>query len=139
MLANIGAPAVPFFALVLTGAPAALTTLAFAGLFGFLAIQWVQLKKSAWWTALLLHIFVGITGAVSLATGDIGAVYAKMNTPQEQVQAMQLDTLTRNPMLWIFAAAVWLAYLAILLRVRRYFDAPDPRTRAGDEMLAATT
>jgi hypothetical protein len=133
MLTSVGAPAVPFFGVVLTGAAAALTTLALAGLFGWLAVQWVLMRRSAWWTTVLLHVIAGIIAVASLARGDISAVYAKMNfAPPQQLAAMQLDRLSHNPLLWAFVVVVWCAYLAILLRVRRYFDEPLPRTRAAD-------
>jgi hypothetical protein len=136
-LTNVGDPVVPFFGMVLTGASAALTMLTLAGLFGFLTVQWVVLKKSAWWTTLLLHVIGGIVAVITLARGDIGAVYAQMNMPREQIQAMQLDTLNRNPALWLVVIVVWAAYLGVLLYTRRYFDTPVPRTRATDVARAA--
>jgi hypothetical protein len=137
MLTSVGAPAVPFFGVVLTGASAALTTLALAGLFGWLAVQWVVMKRSAWWTTVLLHVIAGLIAMVSLVRGDLSTVYAKMGVAPQQLQAMQFDTLGRDPLLWLFVLGVWAAYLAILLRVRRYFDQPLPRTRAADATRAA--
>jgi len=137
LLANVSSPAVPFFGIALTGASAALTMLALAGLFGLLTVQWIALKKSAWWTTLLLHIVGGIAALVTLATGDIGRVYATMDVPQEQIDALRLGALGHSPLLWIVVLCVWAAYLAALLRTRRYFEAPVPRTRASDVAVAA--
>jgi len=136
-LANVGAPVVPFFGMALTGASAALTMLVLSGLFGFLTVQWIVLRKSAWWTALLLHVIGGIVAMVTLATGDVGEVYAKLNMPREQIQAMQLDTLGRSPALWAIVILVWAAYLGVLLYTRRYFDTPAPRTRVTDATRVA--
>jgi len=136
-LANVGAPVVPFFGMALTGASAALTMLTLSGLFGFLAVQWIALRKSAWWTTLLLHVIGGIVAMATLATGDVGAVYAQMNVPREQIQAMRLDTLGHSPALWSILLLVWAAYLGVLLYTRRYFDTPAPRTRVTDATRAA--
>jgi len=137
MLANVGAPVVPFFGMALTGASAALTMLTLSGLFGFLTVQWIVLRKSAWWTTLLVHVIGGIVAVVTLARGDVGAVYAQMNVPREQIQAMQLDTLGRSPALWAIVIVMWAAYLGVLLYTRRYFDTPAPRTRVTDATQAA--
>jgi len=136
-LANVGAPVVPFFGMALTGASAALTMLTLSGLFGFLTVQWIVLRKSAWWTTLLLHVIGGIVAIVTLATGDVGEVYAKLNMPREQIQAMQLETLGRSPALWAIVILVWAAYLGVLLYTRRYFDTPAPRTRVTDATRVA--
>ncbi len=137
LLANVSSPAVPFFGIALTGASAALTMLALAGLFGFLTVQWIALKKSAWWTTLLLHIAGGVAALVTLATGDIGSAYARLDVPQEQIDALRLDTLGHSPLLWMVVLCVWTAYLVALLRTRSYFEAPVPRTRASDVAVAA--
>lgn len=136
-LANVGAPVVPFFGMALTGAGAALTMLTMSGLFGFLTVQWIVMRKSAWWTTLLLHIIGGLVAMITLASGDVGEVYAKMNVSREQIQAMQLDTLGRSPALWLVMLLVWAAYLVVLLRTRQYFDTPLPRTRATDTARVA--
>ncbi len=136
-LANVGAPVVPFFGMALSGASAALTMLTMSGLFGFLAVQWIVLRKSAWWTTLLLHVIGGIVAMVTLARGDVGSVYAQMNMPREQIQAMRLDELGRSPALWAIVIVVWAAYLAALLYTRRYFDTPVPRTRVTDATRVA--
>ena len=136
-LANVGAPVVPFFGMALTGASAALTMLVLSGLFGFLTVQWIVLRKSAWWTTLLLHVIGGIVAMVTLATGDVGEVYAKLNMPREQNEAMQLETLGRSPALWAIVILVWAAYLGVLLYTRRYFDTPAPRTRVTDATRVA--
>jgi len=135
-LANVGAPVVPFFGMALTGASAALTMLTLSGLFGFLTVQWIALKKSAWWTTMLLHVIAGIVAMITLTRGDIGEVYAKMNVPREQIQALQLDTLGRSPALWLVLIVVWAAYLGALFYTQRYFDTPAPRTRASDAARA---
>lgn len=136
-LANVGAPVVPFFGMALTGASAALSMLIMSGLFGFLTVQWIVMRKSAWWTTLLLHVIGGLVAVITLASGDVGEVYAKMNVPREQIQAMQLDTLGRSPALWAVMLLVWAAYLVVLLRTRHYFDTPLPRTRATDAARVA--
>jgi len=136
-LANVGAPVVPFFGMALTGASAALTMLTMSGLFGFLTVQWIVMRKSAWWTTLMLHIIGALVAMATLVSGDVGEVYAKMNVPREQIQAMQLDTLGRSPALWIVMLLVWTAYLLVLLRTRHYFDTPAPRTRATDAARVA--
>ena len=49
MLINAGRPVYVAFGYILTGAPAALAIVAFAILFGYLAVQVYRLRESAWW------------------------------------------------------------------------------------------
>jgi hypothetical protein len=136
-LISISYGVVPLFGTIFTGAPAVIVLLAFSGLFAFLAVQLYRMKRSAWWTLVLLHVIGGGIGAWTLMGTDFQKLYEQMGLMTQQLRAMRLVELYRDPMLWIFIAVCWVAMLAFLLWTRRFFDAPPPRTRESDARLAA--
>ena len=100
------------FGTTLTGAPAMLAMLAFAGLFGFLAVQLLRLRESAWWTVTLLHVISALAAAVALLRGN--------------------GTMATSPALIVVMVVGFAAGLAFLIWLRRYFVGIAPRTRASD-------
>ncbi|HEU4522017.1 MAG TPA: hypothetical protein VFT12_08445, partial [Thermoanaerobaculia bacterium] len=126
LVANLGNPSFSLFGRRITGAPAALTLFAFAGLSGFLAVQLYRLKESAWWTLILLQI-AGIAFAViSMATTDLAA--ANPELPREVAEVY------RDPWFLAIVAATWISYFAFLLYLRRFFVLNlAPRTRRSDQ------
>lgn len=136
-LISISYGVVPLFGTIFTGAPAVIVLLAIAGLFAFLAVQLYRMKKSAWWTLVLLQVIGGTIGAWTMMRTDFEKLYQQMGLMTQQVRAMHLVELYRDPMMWAFIAVCWMAMLVYLLWVRRWFDAPPPRTRESDARLAA--
>ena len=126
----------PLFGVMLTGAPAVVVLVAVAGLCAFLAVQLYRLKRSAWWTLVLLDVIGAANGAVTLATVDFTKLYEQLGVMTPQIRAMHLTDVHRDPMLWVFMAVCWTALFAYLVWTRRFFDAPPPRTRAGDAVVA---
>jgi hypothetical protein len=111
LLANLGNASAQLPA-ALHGAPAGIAVFAMAVLFAFLALQLYELKQSAWWTTLLLHV-LGAIAAIASLTGDSGV---------------------KSGALWAIMIGAWLAYAAYLIRMRRYFGGVLPRTRAADTL-----
>lgn len=132
LLISLTNPIVPMMGTVLTGGPAAITMLALAGLCAFLTVQLYRLKESAWWTLVLLQVIGGIIGAVTMARMDVNEVYRSAGLLTPQVQAMHLEELYRNPLLWVLMVGAWIAYFAFLLAIRKYFVGRGPRTRRGE-------
>jgi hypothetical protein len=131
LFASIPYATLPVAGFVLTGAPAVITLLVFAGLCGFLSMQLYQLKRSAWWTLMLLQVVSWLLVPFTLLRTDVNALYEKSGLMTPQVRAMHLDTMVREPAIWIATVVSWLAFLGYLLWVRRYFDL-TPRTRVTD-------
>jgi hypothetical protein len=122
----------PLFSMMLTGPPAIIIVVALAGLFAFLTVQLYRLKRSAWWTLVLLQVIGGAAGAWAVTRTDMEKLYEQMGIMTPQIRAMHLVDLYRDPLLWAFMAVCWTATMAYLLWVRRLFDSPPPRTRASD-------
>ena len=126
---------VPLFGVIVTGAPAVIVLLAFAGLCAFLAVQLFRMKRSAWWTSVFFVVFGVVNAVVTFARVDLEKLYEQMGIMTPQLRAMHLVDLYRDPMLWIFIGVSWTAALGYLIWTRRFFDAPPPLTRAGDATI----
>jgi hypothetical protein len=135
MLINLGKPVYVFFGYVMSGAPAALTVIAFAILFAVLTVQIYRLKESAWWVLLLLHVIAGTLAVVALARTNLAEVYRRMGMLTPQVEAMHLEQITRSAALWAMVVAGWIGYLWFLLWLRRYFAA---RVRTSEVVAASS-
>ncbi|HWS70473.1 MAG TPA: hypothetical protein VN605_00085 [Thermoanaerobaculia bacterium] len=132
LLMSLTNPVLPLMGTILTGGPAAIAMLALSGLCAFLMVQLYRLKESAWWTLVLLQLIGGIVAAITMARIDIDEVYRRAGLLTPQVQAMHLEELYRNPILWVLMAAAWLATFAFLLSIRKDFVGSGPRTRRGE-------
>jgi len=125
---------VPLFGVILTGAPATIVLLGFAGLCAYLAVQLYRQKRSAWWTSVFFIIFGIANAAVTFSRVDLEKLYEQMGIMTPQLRAMHLSDLAHDPGLWCVIGVSWLAALAYLIWTRKFFDAPPPRTRAGDTL-----
>ena len=126
LLANLANPILSVLGREISGAPAAVTMFAFAGLSAFLALQLYRLKESAWWTLVLLQV-IGVVYAIVMFARTNPDLLAPVGTPPE------IAGIYRDPLFISIFAATWIAYFAFLLYLRRFFAAPvEPRTRRGD-------
>jgi hypothetical protein len=132
MLATATYGVIPLFGTIVTGAPAVITVVALAGLLGYLSVQLFRMKRSAWWTVVLLHVIGGVAGAFTVLRTDMDKLYAQMGIGTQQFRAMNFGSIYHDPLLWALMAVCWAAMLAYLIWTRRFFDAPPPLTRAGD-------
>jgi len=99
----------------LRAAPAGIVVFAMSVLFAYLALGLYELKQSAWWTTMMLHVLGAVAAIASLSSGSG----------------------VRNVPLWAIMLVAWLAYAAYLIRMRRYFVGVLPRTRAADTRRVA--
>lgn len=122
MVVNLNAKAYFLFGVVLTGAPASIAIVALAILFAVISVQLFRLRESAWWVLVLLHLVAAI-GMVSAFTRgvDVNGFYERTGVMTPQIRAMHLEALTRDPKLWAIIVVGWIAYLAFLIGLRRYF------------------
>jgi hypothetical protein len=132
LLASTAYAAIPIGATIVTGVPAMIICLAFAGLLAFLAMGFYRLKLSAWWSLLLLQLIGLGVGIYTLLNVDFDELYTRMGVMTPELRMTGITELYRDPMLWIPAGAAWLLFLLFLVWLRRYFVAGEPRTRATD-------
>jgi hypothetical protein len=133
LIGMLAHPALPLLNTILTGAPAMIVILGLAALLAVLSVQFFRLRRSAWWTLVLLQIAGGIVSAFTFSRFDVAAYYAALGVPiTPQMQVMHIEQLFRDPLLWAVMAAVWIGYIALLVWMRKFFTGAVPRTRAGD-------
>ena len=127
LIANLASPRFTLIGREVTGATAAITLFALAGLSAVVAVQLYRLKESAWWTLILLQL-IGVAIAVSsLMTNDPG------RTAPAGAEA-EIAAIYRDPLFLAILAATWIAYFAFLVYLRRFFiQRHAPRTRSGDQ------
>jgi hypothetical protein len=138
-LSNAFSATLPLLGTILTGASATIICVALAGLFATLAVQLYRLKKSAWWTLLLLDIAGMVLGALTMARTDFASVFEKSGVMTPQLRAMHLEQMYKSPILWGIGLVSWAGFVAYLFYVRRFFNESGPRTRAADAAPVAPT
>ncbi len=112
----------PFFGVLLTGAPATLFLLIMAVGFGWLAWALYRLNPAAWWGVMVVFVVLSVSSAVTFARIDIIEMYRQMGYPQQQIEQMQKFGFIsgKNFALWTaFCMVPWLGYL---LWIKRFFS-----------------
>lgn len=127
LIANLASPRFTILGREVTGATAAITLFALAGLCAVLAVQLYRLKESAWWTLILLQL-AGVGIAVTTLMRTEPSKLAPAGTPAE------VAAIYRDPLFLAILAATWIAYFAFLVYLRRFFILRHaPRTRLDDQ------
>lgn len=127
LIANLASPRFTILGREVTGATAAITLFALAGLCAVLAVQLYRLKESAWWTLILLQL-VGVGIAITTLMRTEESKLAPAGTPAE------VAAIYRDPLFLAILAATWIAYFAFLVYLRRFFVLRHPpRTRLDDQ------
>lgn len=127
LIANLASPRFTILGRQVTGATAAITLFALAGLSAVLAVQLHRLKESAWWTLILLQL-AGIGIAITTLMRTEPSKLVPAGTPAE------VAAIYRDPLFLAILAATWIAYFAFLVYLRRFFVLRRaPRTRLGDQ------
>lgn len=127
LIANLASPRFTIVGREVTGATAAITLFALAGLCAVLAIQLHRLKESAWWTLILLQL-AGIGIAITTLMRTEPSKLAPAGTPAE------VAAIYRDPLFLAILATTWIAYFAFLVYLRRFFVLRrGPRTRLDDQ------
>jgi len=124
LIVNLNVKSYVLFGFMLTGATASVALVAIALLFAVMAVQLFRLRESAWWMLLLLHLVGAVGLAMTLARGaGVNESYLRNANMTPQIRAMHLETLPQDPKMWAIIAVGWIAYLAFLVWLRRYFVA----------------
>jgi MFS family permease len=111
----------PFFGTFLTGWAGATVSAVVMIVIVYIAWGMYRLKISAWWTALVLYVSFGVSGAVTFAIVPSTEMYEKMGLPEQQLEAMRHMTL---PTGWHQGVMVglWVVFLVgYLFYIRKYF------------------
>ncbi|HKO56004.1 MAG TPA: hypothetical protein VJ276_09005, partial [Thermoanaerobaculia bacterium] len=132
LLASTAYATIPIGATIVTGVPAMIIALAFAGLLAFLAMGFYRLKPSAWWALLLLQVIGGAAGVYTLLNTNFEELYSKMGVMTPELRQMGIAEIYQDPMIWIPAGVSWVLFFLFVLWMRRYFAGAGPRTRAAD-------
>ena len=112
LIANLASPRFTILGREVTGATAAITLFALAGLCAVLAVQLYRLKESAWWTLILLQLAgVGIALTIGRDHLDAGSVAS----PNRETEGMKdgsdaiADWPILNALLNTAAGATWVS------------------------------
>lgn len=118
----IGSP-MPLFGALLTGPPAWIYAFAVAGLAAYLAWGFFRLESWAWLGTLLFMTFNGVSAYLSFRGDGLYRMYEGMNTPPEQLEAMEsMGLMTSLP--WMMLASI-VVMLGFYLWLGRYFSANE--------------
>lgn len=114
------------FAIILTGAPAFILTVALAGVQGWLARGLYRLDLAAWWGTLVFYLLMGISGFVTFYRIPMAALAEKMGmdfTARPGTEQMMSAIQSSMPAL---AMVGNLLLLSLILFVKRYFRTKQP-------------
>jgi hypothetical protein len=122
---------IPLFGTVVLGAAGRVFILVFAGILAYLAVGLYRLKLRAWWFALGLYLFIGISNAVTLLSGDMGDLYTRMGFDSRTAAAAEkLSAAGGFRWLGIISLFPWFIWL---LYIRRFFPRRPDRPEAKSE------
>lgn len=112
---------VPWFGILLSGAPATLILLICAAFGLYLAWATYRLQMAGWWASLGAFALLSASAAATLVRVDLMEVYRSLGYPEEQIaQIRDLGFFTgRIAALW--TGLSFFAFLLYLLWIRKYF------------------
>lgn len=105
---------------ILTGAPAVAVYLAFAALWGYLAVQLARRDRTAWWVAVVAVLGLAAWGVVVLPRTDWNELLRLMGTPMDQPGMPDFAAMYQSPWFLAWMGILWAGMLGYLLFVRRY-------------------
>ena len=113
--------ATPFFGSILSGIAGAGVVLVSSLLLGYVAWGTYRLSVNAWWCAILMIIFWGISNIVTFSRVSLIEFYEKMNFPDQQLAMMKQLDLPQEPLM-ILICGMWIVVaMAYLFYTRRFF------------------
>jgi len=115
-------PVVPVFGVLATGVSGLAAVLLSAGGAAWLARSVYRLERRGWWGTTALFVVIGISACVTFARVPAVDLYREMGYPEEQLERLGGAGIGG----WTLAAcaAVTVASLIYMLRIKRYFDDP---------------
>ncbi len=111
---------IPWFGILLTGAPAAAVLLLLLLVLAYLTRATYRLEPAAWWTAVAGTLVAALSTTITLVRVDPSELYQRMLPPQQAELVLSYggsDPLTMHLVL----AASWISFLWFLLYTRKYF------------------
>jgi hypothetical protein len=126
---GLATPLFPFFGHYLSGGPAMVWLLAFAGLDTYLALAFLRVNPIAWWIAVVAAPIRLLSMAITFGRADLMQAYAKLGWSDAQMRVLSSSPLFRSHVVlwWSLISAV--LFFGYVLWIRRYFrtSAPAPR------------
>jgi hypothetical protein len=123
--------ALPLFGTVAVGAAGRALIFLFAAILAYLAVGLYRLRLRAWWFALGLYLFIAISNVVTLLSGDVGGLYARMGLDSRTAAAAEkLSEAGAFKWLGIVSLMPWFIWL---LYVRRFFPRGPERPEVKSE------
>jgi hypothetical protein len=105
---------------ILTGAPAVAVSLAFAALWGYLAVQLARRDRTAWWVAVVAVVAMVAWALTVFPRTDWNELLRLMGTPVDQPGMPDFAAMYQSPWFLAWMGVIWAGMLAYLLFVRRY-------------------
>lgn len=116
---------IPFFGSILSGVAGAAVAFVSMLLLGYVAWGTYRLNVTAWWCAVLLTIFWGVSAGITFSRVSLMEFYTKMNFPAQQLDIMKQLTLPQTSWIVLFCGIWVIVILGYLLYTRRYFAHPS--------------
>jgi hypothetical protein len=116
--------ALPIGGIVLRGWPVFAFMASMATLLFWIGVGTLRRWRSAWWAAVVL-LAIGLAwGALFLTSTDPSAMYEAMGVPPDPQSAAIATAMYSSPYFYGLMGIVWIAYVAFVLYIRRYFFGP---------------
>lgn len=111
----------PFFGFLLTGWSAAVALVVTALLTAYAAWASFQCRPAGWWASTLILVALGASMLLTSMRHNITDFYAAIDMPQHQLDVIRQLSPGQQAALHLSMAVMWIACLAYMLYVRRYF------------------
>jgi len=117
---------VPFFGVLLSGAPGMAFCFVQAALWVYLARAVYRLKPEGWWILLVALVVIGVSSLITFARVDLIEMYRLMGYPEAQIELIRrYQFLQSSGMVWCVALGFG-ALLAYLCYVKKFFGPAQP-------------
>ncbi|MBI3867174.1 MAG: hypothetical protein HY299_01475 [Verrucomicrobia bacterium] len=111
----------PLFGALVSGVPAIVLALAFAGLLLWIGRAWYRVRVAGWRAVVALLALGALSNVITFTRVDMAEMYQKMGYGQEMIDMIRKQGLM-NEGFMIWATAIWIVpTLAYLIWVKRYF------------------
>jgi hypothetical protein len=111
----------PFFGVLVAGAPAKLIFLILAALMAYCTWAVYRMKPAGWWVALITYAFFMVSAMITFARINLMDLYRQMGFPEQQIaQMQQISFLNGHKMAgYMFVFAV--PFFGFIVYLKKYF------------------
>jgi hypothetical protein len=112
---------IPFFGILVSGAPATLAIVAFSTLSLYLAWGTYRLKMAAWQITFIASVLFGSSVTITFLRVDAIELYRRLGYAEQQIDQLRRFGLYTGRNLVLLTAVVWILFLGYLLWLKKYF------------------